>query len=388
MTDLGSRDPKARVSARAEPAPPPDRGQRRAGPSDPWNLVLGILGGALLGTGITFAILAAVGVLEEPAPQTIPPPTLTVPPPQAPPPTLGDQITTPSVAERVTPSTVYVQVSGFLSSGSGSGVVYGSDGYILTNHHVVDGFGDVSVIFSDGARFPATVVGSDPLTDLAVLLVDRTDVAAIDLGNSDALTIGEPAIAVGNPLGLAGGPSVTTGIVGALNRSLRVSAGETLYGLVQTDAPIAPGSSGGALVNAKAELIGITTAIAVSDAGAEGLGFAVPTAVAVGVATDLINTGEVDHARLGVEVSTAWAQEGDAEFPVGISVEGVAGNSPYQTGGGRINDVIVNFGGRPVTTEDDLLAWLRRHRAEEVVDVHILRADEDRVLQIELGSLS
>ena len=385
MTDLGSRGPRDQTEW-GRPAPPNQEPTPRV---DGWTLVLGILGGALLGTGVTFAILGFVGVLEEPTPPTIPPaPTLTAPPPAGPPPTLGDVVTATQVAETVIPSTVFIEAASFLFGGSGSGVVYGPDGYILTNHHVIDGAGDLNVIFSDGARFPARVVGTDPVTDLAVLLVGRSDVAPIAIGSSDGLTIGEPAIAVGNPLGLAGGPTVTSGLVSALNRSLAVSPGQTLFGLVQTDAPIAPGSSGGALVDGRGRLIGITTAIAVSDVGPEGLGFAIPIDLAVGIAKDLIANGEVNHARLGINVDTAWAQEGDAEYPVGVIVEGLATGSAYEQSGGQINDVMVEFAGVEISTRDQLLALLRRHRAGETVEVRILRADDEQTLNVQLGSLN
>lgn len=386
MTDLGSRDPKQQpggVAYEDGPRDNPDSGV------DLWTLTLGILGGVLLGTGVTFAILGFVGVFEEPTPPTIPPaPTLTAPPPAGPPPTLGDEVTATQIAESVIPSTVFIEASTFIFGGSGSGVVFGSDGYILTNNHVIDGAGELAVIFADGARFPAEVVGSDPVTDLAVLLVERTDLSPISIGSSDGLVIGEPAIAVGNPLGLAGGPTVTFGIVSALNRSLDLSPGQTLYGLVQTDAPIAPGSSGGALVDAEANLIGITTAIAVSDVGPEGLGFAIPIDLAVGVARDLIETGTVNHARLGISVETAWAPDGDAEYPVGLSVVDLRPPSAYELAGGQINDVIVEFEGIQITARDQLLAVLRRHRAGDVVDVRILRADDEQTLQVELASLS
>ena len=283
---------------------------------------------------------------------------------------------------------MFIEASTFIFGGSGSGVVFGSDGYILTNNHVIEGAGELAVIFADGARFPAKVVGSDPVTDLAVLLVERTDLSPISIGSSDGLVIGEPAIAVGNPLGLAGGPTVTFGIVSALNRSLDLSPGQTLYGLVQTDAPIAPGSSGGALVDAEANLIGITTAIAVSDVGPEGLGFAIPIDLAVGVAQDLIETGTVNHARLGISVETAWAPDGDAEYPVGLSVVDLRPPSAYELAGGQINDVIVEFEGIQITARDQLLAVLRRHRAGDVIDVRILRADDEQTLQVELASLS
>ena len=366
-----------------QPAPETSRRQ-----TDPWTLILGIMGGVLLGTGVTFAILGFVGVFEEPTPPTIPPaPTLTVPPPAEPPPTFTDTVAATDVAQRAIPSTVFIEAASLLTGGSGSGVVYGDDGYILTNNHVVEGASDVFVTFADGARFPATIVGTDPVTDIAVLLVERDDVTPIEIGNSNSLAIGEPAVAVGNPLGLEGGPTVTGGIVSALDRKLEIPGRETLYGLVQTDAPIAPGSSGGALVDAQARLIGITTAIAVSDVGAEGLGFAVPVDIAVGVATDLIDSGSVAHARLGIRGSTAWATEGLAEYPVGVGVTDLTSGSAYGDAGGQVNDVIVEVSGVPVNTIDQLLGTLRRHRAGEVIDIRILRSDNETVLAVELGRL-
>ncbi|MEA1902328.1 MAG: trypsin-like peptidase domain-containing protein [Actinomycetota bacterium] len=374
MTDLGSFGPD-------EPTPPSPK-------RDPWPLVLGILGGVLLGTGVTFAILGFTGVFEEPTPPTIPPPpTLTIPPPAGPPPTFGDAVTATGVAQRVIPSTVFIEVTSLLTTGGGSGIVYGSDGYVITNHHVVDGASVVFVTFADGGRFPAEIIGTDPVTDLAVLLVGRDDLIPIEIGSSSGLAIGEPAVAVGNPLGLLGGPTVTSGVVSALNRSLNVSGSEILYGLVQTDAPIAPGSSGGALVDARARLIGITTAIAVSDVGAEGLGFAIPIDLAVGVISDLINDREVRHARLGINGSTTWAQEGEAEYPVGVGVTDLSSDSAYESSGGQVNDVIVEIGGVSVTTIEELLGVLRTMRAGQLVDARILRVDDDLVLTVELGRL-
>ncbi|MCO6501765.1 MAG: trypsin-like peptidase domain-containing protein [Acidimicrobiales bacterium] len=357
--------------------------------TDPWTVILSVLGGVLLGTAVTFAILAQVGVFEEPTPTTIPGPSLTAPAPTGPPPTLGEDVTVADVAARVIPSTVFIESSGFLRSGSGSGVVYREDGYIVTNHHVVDGASSLSVVFADGARYPATLVGSDPLTDLAVLRVDRRDLTPVDLGSADTLTIGEPAIAVGSPLGLEGGPTVTSGIVSALDRALQVRRGEFLYGLVQTDAPIAPGSSGGALVDAEARLIGITTAIAVSDVGAEGLGFAVPVEQMVGVVEDLIATGTVNHARLGIEGTTVWARRDDgAEYPVGVGVTRLQPESPFGLSGGQVGDVITKIAGKPVTTIDDLLGALRRLRAHQSIPIEIIRADGTRTIDVALGSMS
>jgi S1-C subfamily serine protease len=369
--------------ASSREAPPKERVR------DPWAIAMGLIGGALLGTGLTLAILGYVGVFEEPTPPTIPPaPTLTVPNPTSPPPTFGDTASVASVAARVIPSTVAVDVSSFLQGGSGSGVVYGDSGYIVTNHHVVDGAGEIFVVFSDGARFSAEVVGSDPVTDIAVLLVGRGDLAPMPLGTANDLAIGEPAVAVGNPLGLLGGPTVTTGIVSALDRRLQMSFTEELVGLIQTDAPIAPGSSGGALVDGSGRLIGITTAIAVSDVGAEGLGFAVPVEIATGVANDLIETGEVRHALLGIVGDTAWAQQDGAEFPVGVLVDDVAAGSAYADAGGQVNDVILEVDGTDVRTIDSLLARLRHYRAGDVVPLRILRGDAETTMDATMGLLT
>lgn len=357
--------------------------------SDPWAIAFGLLGGVLLGTGITFAILGFMGIFEEPTPPTIPPaPTLTAPAPTSAPPTFGDDASVASVASRVIPSTVAVDTSALLRAGSGSGVVYGEDGYIITNNHVIEDSSDISVVFADGARFPAEVVGTDPITDIGVLLVQRSDLSPISVGSADDLVIGEPAVAVGNPLGLAGGPTVTTGIVSALDRRLQAGGGEDLFGLVQTDAPIAPGSSGGALVDASGRLIGITTAIAVSNVGAEGLGFAVPIDIAIGVANDLIDTGEIRHALLGIVGETAWAAQDGAEFPVGVLINEVSANSAYEQAGGQVNDVIVALDGEGVRTLDTLLARLRRLRAADTIPVRILRGDAEMMLNVTMGLLN
>lgn len=379
-TPLSSEPPRLEGT---DPAAP-----RTERPTDPWAIAMGLLGGALLGTGVTFAILGFVGVFEEPTPPTIPPaPTLTAPSPTSPPATFGDDVSVASVAARLIPSTVAVQFSSLLQTGGGSGVVYGDRGYIITNHHVVDGATDLFVVFADGARFPAEVVGSDPVTDIGVLLVQRQDLTPSPIGSADSISIGEPAVAVGNPLGLAGGPTVTAGIVSALDRRL-AGGGEDLFGLVQTDAPIAPGSSGGALVDAAGRVIGITTAIAVSDVGAEGLGFAVPIDIATGVANDLIETGEVRHAIMGIVGETAWADEGGAEFPVGVLIQSLSADTAYADAGGQINDVIVAIDGIEVQTFDSLLARLRRLRAGDTIPVRILRGDAETTLDVTMGLLN
>jgi S1-C subfamily serine protease len=200
------------------------------------------------------------------------------------------------------------------------------------------------------------------------------------------LTIGERAIAVGNPLALEGGPSVTSGIVSALDRSLTVETGTELYGLIQTDAPITRGSSGGALLDISARLIGITTAIAVSDVGAEGLGFAIPIDMAIGVANDLIASGAVTHGVLGIQGETFHVEQGGAEYPVGVLVTDLNSDSAYELGGGQVNDVITAIDGVAVTTMEGLLTEMRTKRSGDEVTVAVSRSDSDLDLTISLGT--
>ncbi|MEX1126333.1 MAG: trypsin-like peptidase domain-containing protein [Acidimicrobiia bacterium] len=353
---------------------------------DPWTLVLGILGGALLGTGVTFAILGSTGVFEEPTTTTNPPPPIvTVPPPTVAPPPVAATASASEIAQHAIPSIVAVEVEGLLGESGGSGVVYGTDGYLITNDHVIEGADKVTVVFADGARFPAQIIGTDPLTDIAVLRVTRADLTPMDIGDPSALSIGEIAIAIGNPLALVGGPSVTSGIISALDRWLEIEAGTILYGLVQTDAPITHGSSGGALLDEDARVVGITTAIAVSDVAAEGFGFAIPIDMAIGVADDLIESGAVNHAQLGIRGATYFAEESGAEYPVGVLVDQMTAGAPYELSGGQVNDVIVSLDGVPIDTLERLLTELRRHRAGEQSILGVTRSDGELDLTITLG---
>ena len=203
-----------------------------------------------------------------------------------------------AIAARLTPSMVKLLVNGDGTNGSGSGVIFRSDGYVLTNSHVIDGAQTIVAVMSDGKRVEAKVVGSDPATDIAVVkLVHDTPRTVATLGSSIRLKVGEMAIAIGSPLGLPGGPTVTSGIISALGRQVSAGGGPQLIDMIQTDASISPGSSGGALVDSSGVVVGITTAVAVNDQGPQGLGFATPIEVARGVAEQLLSTGKVD-ARL------------------------------------------------------------------------------------------
>ena len=216
-----------------------------------------------------------------------------------------------SIAEIATKTIVQLQVGErneddeFISVGGGSGVVINEKGLIITNHHVIDNATDVRVIFEDGRMYEATVIGSDKLTDIGVVKIQNEKLIPISFGNSESIFVGDLAVAIGHPLTLGAAPTVTTGVISALNRRLDVGSESmnnavTLFGLIQTDAPITRGSSGGALLNQKGELIGITTAIATADVGAEGLGFAVPINLALGIVEDILDDGKVLHAFLGI----------------------------------------------------------------------------------------
>ncbi|HWI03012.1 MAG TPA: trypsin-like peptidase domain-containing protein, partial [Acidimicrobiales bacterium] len=203
-----------------------------------------------------------------------------------------------SVAERVRPAIVQLKVERG-RSGSGSGVLFRSDGHLLTNAHVVDGATSVMVVLSSGRELAARVVGSDAESDTAVVKIDGGPFPVAELGSTADLKVGQEAIAIGSPLGLTGGPSVTVGVVSALHRSVRTRTGHNLIDMVQTDAPIAPGSSGGALLDSNGKVIGITTAVAMTDTGAEGFGFATPIDAARNAAEQLIATGKVVTVWLG-----------------------------------------------------------------------------------------
>lgn len=369
------------------PSPSTPREREAARRSDRWALVLALMGGVLLGVGVTFGVLGALGLLGDdvisvPRTTQVAAPTTTVVPSM---PVEGIPSVT-EVASAAIPSIVAVSVvsdSGF--NGGGSGVVYGDEGHLITNHHVVDGAEQVGVIFADGVSYPAEVVGSDPLTDIAVISTNRPDLAPISVGTEADLVIGERTVAVGNPLGLQGGPSVTSGILSATDRTLVVEADTTLYGLLQTDAPITRGSSGGALLDQEAKLIGITTAIGITDVGAEGLGFAVPVDVAVGVADDIIADGQVQHAMLGIQGTTVTEERQGATVPVGVGVTEITDGSAYRAAGGEIEDVIVSLEGEPVSSIQQLIARLRTRRAGNEVMVQVLRGDEELTFAVELG---
>ncbi|MFV9671662.1 MAG: S1C family serine protease [Acidimicrobiia bacterium] len=282
-----------------------------------------------------------------------------------------------AVGAAVIPSIVTVEIgtaSGdtFTQVGSGSGVVLDESGHIITNHHVVEVGDAARVVLSDGRVYEAELIGSDPLTDLAVLRVPTTDLTPITLGSTDDLVVGSPAIAIGSPLGLEGGPSLSVGVVSALGREVQTGPDTILYGMIQTDAPITSGSSGGSLVDETGALIGITTAVGVSSIGVEGIGFATPVEIVERVTTEIIATGSVSHGLLGIGGATAYDETGDGGFvPVGVTVRSVSPDSPADTAGIVVDDVITAIDGAAVLTMDELITALRRVSAGDSVAVSL-----------------
>jgi S1-C subfamily serine protease len=265
-------------------------------------------------------------------------------------------------------------------SGTGSGVIIAANGYILTNNHVVasvdTGKGSLRAIFSNESSAPAKIVGRDPKSDLAVLKVAKSGLTVARLGDSSALAVGDPVIAIGSPLGLAG--TVTSGIVSALNRPVRLdgegSDSDAVTNAIQTDAAINPGNSGGALVDGSGAVIGINSAIATlstggrSSGGNIGVGFAIPINEARKVAQQLIRTGKAQHATLGVNVSSVTDGSQD-----GALVESVSPGGSAARAGLRDGDVIVRVDNLLVTGADPLTVAIRSHAIGDVVTLTYIR---------------
>ena len=297
------------------------------------------------------------------------------------------------IAARVMQSTVSIAVRGGGGNGTGSGVVIRSDGYILTNNHVVEsaaGGGEITITLDAGeTELPADIVGLDPVTDLAVLRVrsDR-DLAAATLGQSRALVVGDPVIAIGSPLGLSG--TVTTGIVSALNR--RVDVGEfPLFNAIQTDAAINPGNSGGALVNAKGEVIGINTAIASlgggglggqQQGGSIGVGFAIPVDEARSIAEEIIRTGKATHPSIGVSATTVGGQDREGALVRELTAGGAAGRSGLEPG-----DLIVKVDDEDVSSVDELILAIRSNSVGDTITLTYVRDGRTRTAEVVLQDL-
>ena len=270
-----------------------------------------------------------------------------------------------------------------MERGTGSGVIYDKAGYIATNNHVVEGASEIIVSLPDGRTVKGKVLGADAVTDLAVVKIDADNLTVATFGDSDTLQVGEPAIAIGNPLGLEFRGSVTAGVISALNRSIEV--GERKFNLIQTDAAINPGNSGGALVNADGEVVGINSAkVAVS--GVEGIGFAIPINTAKPILQTLVEKGSVARPYLGIMIidSEALAKNKNADKDsVGIDLHGgvyisnMYRNSPAFQAGVRPGDIIIKIDGKKVSTSKEVSLKIKESKVGDSLVLTLRRGDAE-----------
>ena len=312
----------------------------------------------------------------------------------------GSSLTTEQVADLVSPSVVvitteqvvYSQWSWYgqnqVESGAGSGVVISSDGYILTCAHVVSGASNITVTIGE-TDYPATVVGEDDTSDVAVLKIDATDLTPATVGNSDSLAVGESVLAVGNPLGELGG-TVTSGIVSALNRSVTIqgTSSTNTMSLIQMDASVSPGNSGGGLFNMNGELVGIVNAKS-SDSDAEGLGFAIPVNDAVKVAQELLENGYVTgRPYLGISYYAVTDAQTAAQLGVnayGVYIVEVVKGGPADKAGLQAGDRIVSVDGSEVATQSDLGTLMQNHKAGDTIEITVARGGQMQTVNVTLG---
>ena len=276
------------------------------------------------------------------------------------------------VADRVSPSVAHVR----RGRGAGSGVVIAPDGYILTNAHVVDDAKSVEVVFVDGATYRAPVIGADPATDLAVVRALGPSLPALELATADTLRVGQLVIAIGDPLGLQS--TVTTGVVSALGRSLNARDGRTIENVIQTDAALNPGNSGGPLVDTHGRVVGINTAII---AGAQGIAFAIPAATARMVASALIRDGRVRRSFLGISgaatpIGRQLAAANGLTALSGVRVLEVERGGPADRAGVRPADILVALDGATIATLTDLQRALGGERVGRPAIVSVIRRGE------------
>jgi len=259
--------------------------------------------------------------------------------------------------------------------GMGSGTIIRPDGYILTNSHVIQGAERIAVTFYDGRMLEGEIVGVCPSVDIAVIKVDAEGLPAVEFADSDKVKVGQPVFAIGNPFGLPGGPTVTSGVISALGRTIRSKSG-TLEDLIQTDAAINPGNSGGPLIDENGKAVAINTAIIPF---AQGIGFAIPINMAIRCSGDIIKHGKALFPWLGINgisINEAVAQRYDIQSDTGVLVVGVVEGSPADRAGISAGDVILGFNDKPVKKIEELRKNILSRKVGESVGATILRDGE------------
>ncbi len=272
------------------------------------------------------------------------------------------------------------------AEGSGSGVIYSENGYIITNNHVVEGASELEVTLSDNRKFKATLVGTDKRTDLAVIKIDATGLTPTEVGNSDEARIGEWVLAVGNPFELTS--TVTAGIISAKGRNIDLlGKGAAIESFIQTDAAVNPGNSGGALVDAQGKLIGINTAIATRTGSFQGYSFAIPVNLVRRVVDDIISYGDYKRPYLGVSIQdldSEFAKELNVDVSQGVVIEGLEEGGSAQYAGLQVNDVIVGIDGREVKSIPELQEVVGRAKVGDTVSLKVLRKNKPITVPVKL----
>jgi serine protease Do len=283
----------------------------------------------------------------------------------------------PSVVAINTKSTVFNIFTGStIQEGAGSGWIVSKDGYVVTNNHVVEGAEEVEVTLDDERNFTANVIRTDPLTDLAVVKIDATDLPALQIGDSAKLQVGEWVVAIGNALGL--GTSATKGIISALGASVPVSAGQTLTDLIQTDAAINPGNSGGPLVNMKGEVVGINS-VKIAEVGVEGIGYSISINTAMPIIEGLIKNGYVIRPWLGVglyTVDASIARRYNLAVEQGAIITQIASGSPAELAGLKVGDVITSFNGKEVTDLNEMIKSIHASKVGDKAEIEYWRGKD------------
>ncbi len=275
----------------------------------------------------------------------------------------------------------------FETSGVGSGVIFKSDGYIITNNHVIAGAKEIIVSLSDGNTVNGTLIGTDEMTDIAVVKVEASNLPVAELGDSDTVVVGEPAIAIGNPMGLEFQGSVTVGVISALNRTLDLN--DRRVKLFQTDAAISPGNSGGALVNADGEVIGINSA-KLATTGVEGMGFAIPINTVKSIVAELMDKGYVARPYLGVTIfdkPTAARYGYQLSIEKGVYVFQVGLDSPAGRAGFQRGDIILSIDGKEVNTVTDVRNEIAAHKVGDKVKIVYDREGREETVEVTLEEL-
>jgi putative serine protease PepD len=428
------------------PTPPPPNGPGQYGPQQPYPgaagkrrekkkvgagiFVAGMVAAALIGGGVasgtSFALANGSGGSSSVAPAQNNPLIVN---------NTDSVNAVTGAAQKASPSVVTISATSGQSGGTGSGIILDTAGHILTNTHVVTLDGQaanatIEVRTNDGKVYSATVVGTDPLNDLAVIKIDAPNLVPATIGNSDKVNVGDTVVAIGAPLGLSG--TVTDGIVSTLNRTIQVASsavpksqsdsssgggsggngfnfappdgssggqstttGSISINVIQTDAAINPGNSGGPLTNTKGEVIGVNVAIASagssssssSQSGNIGVGFSIPINDAKRVADEIIKNGSATHGQLGVAVKPEAASSG-SQFTVGAAIADVTAGSPADKAGLKVGDVVTNFGSRTITDASELTAAVREQPAGATVKVTFMRGGNQQAVDVTLGSAS